>query len=99
MSAARSESPAGSDKAEKTSVPGLVRDSRLHTTALAALLLLGVVLRSVQYFARTSLSFDELAVALNIQRHPLSELVFRPLDFFQVAPPGFLALVNLSTEL
>src|SRR5262245_33950997 len=98
MGAARSESPARSDEADETAVRGLA-DSRLQTTAVVALLLLGALLRSVQYFARTSLSFDELAVALNVQRHPLGELMFRPLDFFQVAPPGFLALVKLSTEL
>lgn len=51
----------------------------------------GAALRLWQYFANSSLSIDEAALALNIIHRPLSEL-FQPLDYAQVAPPGFLAL-------
>jgi hypothetical protein len=36
--------------------------------SLASLLLLACALRTVQYLARTSLWFDELALVLNVER-------------------------------
>ena len=58
-----------------------------------AVLLLGAVLRSVQYFAGIDLWHDELAVARNVADRGLGDLVSRPLDHHQVAPPGFLLSV------
>ncbi len=55
------------------------------------LLLLGVVVRGVEYFSRSSLWLDEAAIALNLAARPLREL-FAPLDLAQVAPWGFLAI-------
>jgi Dolichyl-phosphate-mannose-protein mannosyltransferase len=83
--------------ASGTPLPGSATRGRSQLWAVTAIMGIGVLLRSVQYFGRPSMWFDELAVALNIQRHALGELVSRPLDFFQVAPAGFLALVKLST--
>jgi hypothetical protein len=76
--------------------PGIPR-LRLH--AIAAMIgLIGVILR-VRFFAsiaRTSLSTDEMALALNFERADLGQL-FRPLGFDQAAPVGFLILEKLST--
>ena len=64
---------------------------------IATILALACVLRALQYFGRVSLWFDELSLALNIQKHSLIELVSRPLDHFQVAPAGFMAIVKLAS--
>jgi uncharacterized membrane protein len=59
--------------------------------SLAVLLLAaaGVILRLWQYLSNTSLWLDEAAVARNIvDRSP--QHLFQPLDYAQVAPPGFL---------
>lgn len=66
--------------------------------ALAAVVFGGLALRSVQYFAQVDMWHDELAVARNVVDRSLVELVSRPLDHFQVAPAGFLALVDLATR-
>jgi len=39
---------------------------------------------------------DELAIAINVSERNLAELLLRPLDLNQVAPPGFLALEKLG---
>lgn len=49
----------------------------------------GTVLRSVQYFSRASLWIDEAALARNIVDGSFFRLL-GPLDYAQVAPPGFL---------
>ena len=61
------------------------------------LVLVGAGLRLWQYFADASLWIDEIAVAENVVRTPLSRLVTEPLALDQVAPPGFLAALKLST--
>ncbi|HZW88117.1 MAG TPA: glycosyltransferase family 39 protein, partial [Myxococcaceae bacterium] len=80
-------------------MPDSAGRARLHRRTVATILVLGALVRSVQYFGRPSMWFDELAIALNIQRHSLGELVTHPLDFFQVAPAGFLTVVKLSSQL
>jgi hypothetical protein len=70
------------------SSPGKLLTSRGF---LLFLVLVGSVLRGVQYFSRSSLWVDEAAVALNLTSRPLREL-FSPLDLAQVAPWGFLAV-------
>lgn len=72
---------------------------RLEPAALAALLLLGAALRSLQYLGRTSLWRDELPIALDVEQRSLLALVSRPLDSFQMAPAAFLAAVKLGREL
>jgi hypothetical protein len=64
--------------------------------ALVAILLIGALLRTVQYGALTSLSSDEVALALNVTDHGWTELVSAPLMHNQVAPPGFLLVEKLS---
>ena len=63
------------------------------------LLVVGAALRLWQYFARTSLWVDEIAVAENVIHTPLAALLGRPLALDQVAPPGFLFLVKGCVEL
>ena len=65
--------------------------------ALVAVVI-GVALRIWQYAANPSIWVDEAAIARNVlERHP-SEL-FGPLDYAQMAPPGFLLGVKLSVTL
>src|SRR5690348_5153488 len=58
----------------------------------------GVGLRAWQYFAQASLVLDEAAVARNVLDRGVLGLL-TPLDYAQVAPPGFLLLVKLATAL
>lgn len=66
------------------------RGAGISPSALAALLAIaGAILRVWQYASNNSLWLDEAALARNIlHRSPLDLL--RPLDYAQVAPPGFL---------
>ncbi|MGH7567303.1 MAG: hypothetical protein ACREK2_10780 [Gemmatimonadota bacterium] len=66
---------------------------------VVAVLAFGVALRTVQYAAQGSMWLDELAIAINVSEHTLGELVLRPLDLNQVAPPGFLAMEKLGALL
>lgn len=61
-----------------------------------AILAFGVALRTIQYATQGSMWLDELAIAINVSERSLAELVLRPLDLNQVAPPGFLALEKLG---
>ncbi len=59
---------------------------------LAGLVAAGALLRIWQYLGHAAFWLDELALVRNVVDHPLSELLTRPLDYRQVAPPGFLAV-------
>ena len=67
--------------------------------AIAGILAFGVALRTIQYAAQGSMWMDELAIAINVSERGPWELLFQPLDLRQVAPPGFLLLEKLGTEL
>lgn len=73
---------------------GMPRSAKV---AMTALLFVGAGLRLWQYFANASLWIDEVALAENVVRRPLSALLREPLALDQVAPPGFLALAKAST--
>ena len=60
-----------------------------------ALCALGAALRLWQYAAGASLWADEANMALNIVERPLARLL-GPLDYRQVAPPGWLLLEKLA---
>ena len=58
----------------------------------------GVLLRLLRYANGRSLWFDEALLALNIiHRSPIG--LFRPLDYHQGAPLGYLLLVKLATTI
>ena len=57
---------------------------------LLAIVAIGIVLRTVQYLADTSLWLDEIALVRGILEVDLTDLVTRPLPYVQVAPKGFL---------
>ena len=61
---------------------------------MTALLLVGAGLRLWRYFANASLWIDEIALAENVLRRPLSALLRQPLALDQVAPPG-LSLIHI----
>jgi hypothetical protein len=65
---------------------------------VGALVGVGATLRLWQYLANASLGVDEAALARNITARPLSAL-FTPLDFGQVAPPGFLLVEKAAVSL
>ena len=67
--------------------------------AIPAILAFGMALRTIQYATRGSMWVDELAVAINVTERGLWHLLFRPLEFRQVAPPGFLLLEKLGVGL
>jgi hypothetical protein len=57
--------------------------------------LLGAVLRAWQYLANSSLWIDELALARNLVERSFVRLL-EPLDYAQVAPPGFLLVEKIA---
>ena len=83
--------------AAMSSSPSDERMPRSAKVAVTALVIVGAALRLWQYFANASLWIDEIALAENVLRRPLSALLREPLALDQVAPPGFLALAKAST--
>ena len=77
-------------QSSKTTDPPPV--DRIVSSAHVTRLIMGLAagLRLWQYVGNPSLTLDELAVARNILSRPLSRLLTIPLDYSQVAPPGFL---------
>jgi len=63
------------------------------------MLIMGVGLRTVQFTQNSSMWYDELTVARNIQSGDVSSLVTEPLKYNVVAPVGFLVGVKGSTTL
>jgi hypothetical protein len=62
------------------------------------LIIFGIVIRLVQYLNNRSLWLDEVNLALNIINRSYSELL-NTLDYNQAAPPGFLWIEKLVTQL
>lgn len=67
--------------------------------ALGVVFLVGVLLRTIQALGIVSLCRDEVALALNLDTRGLGGLLLQPLDHHQMAPPGFLVLVEATTRL
>ncbi len=65
-----------------------------ETAAITALCLVGIVLRLYFFSLGRSLWFDEAMLALNIVDRSWGDL-FKPLDFNQAAPVGFLLLQKI----
>lgn len=67
-----------------------------HAIAINGILLIGGALRTYQFITLDSLWSDELSIALNVTQRGWAELLTTPLDYFQVAPVGFLAAEKLG---
>lgn len=63
----------------------------------AIVFIIGIMLRSIHFFGRSSMWFDELTSALNIRDKSFFQLATESLDHNQVAPVGFLELEKLAT--
>lgn len=66
---------------------------------IVALLLVGAALRAWEYFGGASLCINEIAVARNLVDRSALDLVSRPLDYDQSAPPAYLLATKLATAL
>ena len=66
---------------------------------IALTVLAGITMRTVQYVGATSMWFDELTSALNIQSRTFYQLATQSLDYNQVASVGFLLGEKLATYL
>jgi hypothetical protein len=81
-----------SSPADPPQAPPSQRVATRRDVALAcAIVVVGVILRAVQYFDQSSLWLDEAALARNVVDRSFLDLL-RPLDYAQVAPVGFLWL-------
>ena len=56
---------------------------------LAIAFLLGITIRTIQFFAEPSIWKDELFSVVNIEKMTFGELITQQLDYNQVAPVGF----------
>ena len=72
---------------------------RGRRAAAIGLLAAGAALRIWQFAGGAALWVDEIALAENVLARPLSRLLFEPLGFDQVAPPGFLAAEKAASLL
>lgn len=79
-----------SSSEEKTNV--------LFKIFICIILFIGVVLRAAYYFSSNSIWGDEARLALNIIDRSFLEL-FKPLDYYQYAPYGFLLAEKLVTNI
>ncbi len=59
----------------------------------------GIVLRLVQYFGDRSLWLDEAFLSESFVRHSATQLAHDPLDYWQMAPLGFVELERLSVTM
>lgn len=77
---------------------------RLHpqwvtSSAIFTFLLLGVLLRLRGLLAARSLWLDEVSLAYSVRNRGLLQLLMEPLAYGQSAPPGFLVLSRIFSEL
>src|SRR5262245_62029624 len=85
-------------RGEQEPKAGGVWRRRLMTGVLLGALTLGTVLRVAYFFAGRSLWIDEARLALNVASRSYADLL-RPLDYDQAAPPLFLWIEKLMTQL
>src|SRR5450755_4037545 len=88
--------------AEPASISGSSRKiawPRGTNAFLWAITAFGAVLRLGRWIHWRSLWLDEIYLANSLLTRSLHDLLFRPLEDWQAAPPGFLVLVHLMTRL
>lgn len=59
----------------------------------------GILFRFRQFFEVRALWGDEAMLALNVITYGYADLIFKPLAFHQVAPPGFILLNKLFVQI
>ncbi len=67
-------------------------------TLIYSLIVLGIILRVVQYLYNRSIWLDESFIALNVMNRSFLELL-KPLDFGQAAPLGFVLIEKIMTSI
>lgn len=67
------------------------------TVSIIAATAIGIVLRVLQYVHRGGLWLDEALLANSIVTRSSRALIFSPLEYNQLAPPGFLQAAKVST--
>jgi Dolichyl-phosphate-mannose-protein mannosyltransferase len=82
----------------RASVFARVESAASSRELLWLVVLLGVVPRIWLYATNPSLWLDESFLALNVMRRGLPSLIGDPLDFNQTAPPGFLFVEKVATD-
>lgn len=88
--------------AEPASISGSSRKiawPRGTNAFLWAIIAFGAVLRLARWIHWRALWLDEIYLANSLLTRSLHDLLFRPLEDWQAAPPGFLVLVHLTTRL
>jgi hypothetical protein len=78
---------------------GRLGSARTATALLWGSLAVGAVLRLARWTHWRALWLDEIYLANSLRNRPLHDLLFKPLDDWQAAPPGFLLLVHSAARL
>jgi uncharacterized membrane protein len=86
--------PAGNTAATRTAPRAPIATSIIWIS-----LILGFILRIARWIHFRSLWLDEIYLASSIVNRSMHDLLFKPLDNWQAAPPGFLFLTHLSMTL
>ena len=71
--------------------------ARRRRLLLFVALLVGTLLRLMQYGVNRALWLDEALVSQSVRLRGVADLLTRPLDYGQTAPPGFLLLQKAAT--
>jgi hypothetical protein len=73
---------------------GRLGSARTVTALLWGSLAIGAILRLARWIHWRALWLDEIYLANSLRNRSLHDLLFKPLDDWQAAPPGFLLLVH-----
>jgi hypothetical protein len=78
---------------------GRLGSARIAAALLWGSLAVGVILRLGRWMHWRALWLDEIYLANSLRNRSLHDLLFKPLDDWQAAPPGFLVLVHWVARL
>ncbi|MGD0767311.1 MAG: glycosyltransferase family 39 protein [Tepidisphaeraceae bacterium] len=77
---------------------GRLGSARTATALLWGSLAAGAILRLARWIHWRALWLDEIYLANSLRNRSLHDLLFKPLDDWQAAPPGFLVLVHSAVR-
>ncbi|MGD0388046.1 MAG: glycosyltransferase family 39 protein [Tepidisphaeraceae bacterium] len=77
---------------------GRLGSARTATALLWGLLAVGAILRLARWIHWRALWLDEIYLANSLRNRSLHDLLSKPLDDWQAAPPGFLLLVHSAVR-